>query len=638
MSRTPQTSPAREHVSCTLAMMDADHLPSPAVRSSERDVELDPAPRGAVSAFLQWFVPAEAIASEGLDRLRLNVAIAWAMVVVFGVLAVIHAVAGNAREVAINVALGLGIGCGPFALRAGAPLRVVLNVVLAACFAGTTSLVLVHGAGVNPATVAIAEIPIYATLLGGIRVGAVWAVFASIAGIAVGLLGHAGLVKPTSVPGTRLFNEHAGLLVITATLFLVAVLYENERHRSLTRIAALDARNLAAERERMEAVMAAHVARTERLASLGRVAAAAAHEINNPLSYVSNNLEFAQRALALLEGQAEAVQVLAEAREGVDRIRRIVQDLKGAAMPGDDSIGSVDLSRALETAIKMAEPHTRPRARVTTALGDPRRVVGNEGRLVQVFLNLLVNAAQAIPEGHASKNQIQVRTRASDDRVVIEVEDSGAGMAADILSRVKEPFFTTKLGEGLGLGLALSHGILESVGGTLYFDSRPGCTIARVTLAAAERASESMATPAPVAAPELPAPKPAVNEPFEVLVIDDEPMVARALARGLRPHRVTVTASGREGLALLAEGRRFDLILCDLMMPELTGMDVHEEVKRLYPDALPHLAFISGGSFTERTEAFQAQVTAPFLDKPIDFARIRALLQERSRSAQAPTG
>ncbi|MEP7119572.1 MAG: response regulator [Byssovorax sp.] len=404
------------------------------------------------------------------------------------------------------------------------------------------------------------------------------------------------------------------------------------RIRAGERILALDARRLELAREKTEAVGAAHEARAERIASLDRVAAAAAHEINNPLSCVSNNLEFAQQVLSRFPDQGEVVQVLAEARDGVDRIRRIVEDLKGAGQPGDDAIGSVELSRALETAIKLAETHTRSKARVTMALGDPRRVVGNEGRLAQVFLSLLINAANDIPEGNASQNLIQVRTTASEDGVVVEVEGSGAGMPVDVVSRTHEPFFTTKLSEGLGLGLARSLSILESVGGTLCFDSRPSSSIARVTLTASPAVPEVEAAAPPKSSPTSTAID--VDEPLEVLVIDDEPLVARALTRGLRPHRVTIAQGGREGLALLAGGRRFDLILCDMMMPELTGMDVYEEIARLYPHALPSLAFISGGCFTEQTEAFQASVTVPFLDKPIKLARIRALLHERAHRAR----
>lgn len=152
-----------------------------------------------------------------------------------------------------------------------------------------------------------------------------------------------------------------------------------------------------------------------------------------------------------------------------------------------------------------------------------------------------------------------------------------------------------------------------------------------MTLAVCSEAPEVEAA----APPKGPTPAAVSEETLEVLVIDDEPLVARALARCLRPNHVTIAAGGREGLALLAEGRNFDLILCDLMMPGLTGMDVHEEITRLHPHALPSLVFISGGCFTERAEAFRASVTVPFLEKPIDLAKLRALLMERAHSARA---
>ncbi|HEY6036604.1 MAG TPA: response regulator, partial [Kofleriaceae bacterium] len=267
----------------------------------------------------------------------------------------------------------------------------------------------------------------------------------------------------------------------------------------------------------------------------------------------------------------------------------------------------------------MAAAHTRPRAKVTTVFDDNRRVVGNEGRLVQVFLNLLVNAAQALPEGHASQHEITIRTEANGDRVKITVEDNGTRGA--VLTSSKELAFS-KHGDGAALGVALSQGILDSIGGTLHFDSRPGSTVATVTLLAGTET-------APVAAP--PAEVSSVGA-CDVLIIDDEVSVARAIARGLRAHRVTIVERGREGLALLAEGRRFDLILCDLMMPELSGMDVHDEIARSYPDELTHLAFMSGGAFTERAKEFCARITLPMLDKPIDLKEIRALLHQRTHA------
>jgi len=573
-----------------------------------------------ISRFLKWFLPPAPPDDDQLDRIRLAVLIAWVMVVVFVVLAAIHLAARNLLEALINLGLAAVAAAGPFSLRAGVSYRIVLNAVLAACFAGTVSLVLVHGAGVNTATVAIAEVPIFATLLGGIRVGAIWVVLSGIAGIVIGFLGRAGTLLPTSTYETRLFNDHAALLVITGTLFLVAALYERGRRNSLARIATLNESRQAIEREKMEVELAARVAHTERLASLGRIAAAAAHEINNPLSYVANNLEFARWSAGQLEGQDEMRNALVDAHEGVERIERIVQDLRGVTSHDNDTIHSVDLSRVMMTATKMAAVHTRARARVVTTFEDSRRVVGNEGRLVQVFLNLLVNAAHNVPEGQASLHEIKIRTVPAGDRVQITIEDSGTR----VVTSSKELAFS-KHGDGAALGLALSQGILDSIGGTLQFESRPGCTVATVTLIAGTET-----TVAPVAPAEAP-----IGGVFDVLIIDDEVAVAKAIARGLRQHRVTIVERGREGLALLAEGRRFDLILCDLMMPELTGMDVHDEIARAYPNELGHLAFMSGGAFTERAKAFCERITLPLLDKPIDLKQIRALLPQRPPTRDA---
>ena len=576
------------------------------------------------SRFVRWFIPASYAGTEEFHRVRLAVVTAWVMVGAFAALAAIHARAASAIEVVFPLGLAIAIATGPFALRWGARYSRVLNAVLAACFVGSVSLVAVRGPGVTPATVAIAEVPMFATLLGGIRVGMVWAIVCALAEIGVGFAGAEGWIAPAGAARATAFSDLAALLVVVGTLFLVAALYEDIRRRSVRRISALDARRLASERERIEALLEARTTHADRLASLGRIAAATAHEINNPLSYVANNIEFVQRALGGLAANPETAQALIEAQEGVARIGRIVDDLKGGTRPEDDVIGPVDLIKSLRTAMKMAVAHTRPRARVLAQFADMRYVVGNDGRLVQVFLNLMVNAAEGIPEGNASEHQISVRTRADGDRVVIEVEDSGVGTPTDVHERAKDSLFTTRVGEGVGLGLALCHGILDSIGGTLQFDSGPGKTVATVRLTAAEGSSRpERATP--IAAASV-----ADGRIFQILVIDDEPLVARAVARGLRPHNVTVAANGRIGLGLIAEGQAYDLILCDLMMPEVTGMDVYEELVRLHPTALAKLAFISGGTFTERAREFMIEVNIPLIDKPIDFAQIRALLPSAS--------
>lgn len=549
------------------------------------------------------------------------------MVLVFLVLAATHAIAGSGREAVINVALSVIMLAGPYIVRRTGHFVAVLNLVLALVFAAVVSLSLsARGAGLTAATVALAEVPLFATLLGGVRVGSVWAALSLAAGVVIGLLGRAGLIADRAPPGGRLFDEHASLAIITATLFGVAALYERRKVAALRTIAALDEERRRAEAGRIRAAADAEVARAERLASLGRIAAAAAHEINNPLAFVTAGIEHALGNL----GPAAAPDVreaLGDALDGARRIRRIVEDLRVGTRPGEEEVATVDAARAARTALKMAEGHTRSRARVRVDLPALPLVVGQESRLVQVFLNLVVNAAEAIPEGRRDAHEIAVTGREEGDAVVIEVRDTGAGIAGDILARVKEPFFTTKpVGEGTGLGLSLCENIVRGYGGAIDLDSRPGATVARVTL----RVSREAPAPAPApAAPPAPDAQEARGDVLRVLIVDDEPLVARALARLLSPHAVTVAGSGRDGLRRLREGT-FDVIFCDLMMPDLSGMDVYAELRGSDPAVADAIVFMTGGAFTDRATDFRASIANPFLDKPLDRAAVRRLVEARA--------
>ena len=221
----------------------------------------------------------------------------------------------------------------------------------------------------------------------------------------------------------------------------------------------------------------------DRLASLGTLAAGVAHEINNPLSYVLLNLDFVLRAIsACAPGDepslpcAELVTRLREARLGVDRMRLIVKDLKAFSRVDTERRGPVDVRRVLDEAIEIASNDLRPRARLVRAFDDVPRVEASASRLGQVFLNLIVNAGQAIAEGDAEHNQITVSTSVdAEGRVVVAVVDSGDGIPEDILARIFEPFFTTKpAGIGTGLGLSICHGIITSLGGEITVESRLG--------------------------------------------------------------------------------------------------------------------------------------------------------------------
>ena len=356
---------------------------------------------------------------------------------------------------------------------------------------------------------------------------------------------------------------------------------------------------------------------SDRLASIGTLAAGVAHEINNPLTFVHIKLRALEKALA--GGKAPTESMLADiaaVRAGADRIRNIVRDLGVFARSPSDAVGPMDVLEVLELAIQMASNEIRFRARLERDLQPLPPVMGDGSRLGQVFLNLLINAAHAIPEGEADHNTIRVVARREGvDHVRIEITDTGRGIAAELLPRVFEPFVTTKdPGEGTGLGLHICNSIISEMGGELKVTSELGKgTTFTVLLPAAYAGVQAQApvSPPPQALPSR------VARALEVLVIDDEPQIRRLIAQELDEHRVTTAGTGREALALL-EDRSFDVIFCDLNMPDLTGMDVHEQLARRRPEQADRMVFMTGGAFTPRARAFVDQWPDRVIDKPFE--------------------
>ncbi len=221
----------------------------------------------------------------------------------------------------------------------------------------------------------------------------------------------------------------------------------------------------------------AELLNADRMAALGRLAAAVGHEINNPLAYVRGNLDIVRAKLtALGPDVVPLLERLAIIEEGVERVRAIVADLRHFSAVHEGELGAVDPARAIACAVATASHEIRMRARVERELRADGHVRAEERRLVQVLVNLLVNAAQAIPEGHVDENEIRVLTRDEEDgnTVSIEVWDTGIGLPEGDVSRLFEPFFTTR-GElaGTGLGLSTSHRIITSFGGSLHAARRP---------------------------------------------------------------------------------------------------------------------------------------------------------------------
>ena len=405
----------------------------------------------------------------------------------------------------------------------------------------------------------------------------------------------------------------------------------------------IDARTLRAtvdrlllERERRE--LQARLVEADRLASIGTIAASVAHEINNPLAYALANLEIVIRALAdkasgsWTEAARPSMELaLADTREGLLRIRSIVRDLRTFSRPADDSLGPVDVERVLDSSANIVSSEIDHRAHLVKAYGGVPRVIANEARLGQVCLNLIVNAAQSIPEGDPEHHEIRLTTRHDPrGRVIVEVSDTGEGIAEPLLAHIFEPFFTTKpTSTGTGLGLSICRDLVEKLGGTLTVESVVGrgstfrITFAELTPSVAANARELVerASSAAVSAP--------TPRRGRVLVVDDEPRICTILARHLGlEHDVTTLTSAAVAAERIAAGERFDVIFSDLMMPGMSGIDLHAEVLRLAPQQAARMVFITGGAFTSKASEFMNRVSNRFLDKPFDCEALSAIAHE----------
>lgn len=374
---------------------------------------------------------------------------------------------------------------------------------------------------------------------------------------------------------------------------------------------------------------------SERLASVGMLAAGVAHEINNPLAYVRGNLELVLRELkqsssaALALASGEFVQLIDGARDGADRIARIVQGLKTFSRAEHAPYSVLALQSVLEAAVSLTQNELRHSARLVRDYANTPPILGDEGRLVQVFVNLLVNAAHALKETEAHTGEIHLILHTDEQgRAVAEVRDTGNGIPESSRQHIFDAFFTTKpVGTGTGLGLSISHSIIEAHGGDISFESELGAgTTFRVTLPAPRAKAVSEKPPAAIEQ-EIRSARRA-----KILVVDDEPMIVRYLMVVLSTdHDVTTCTSAEQAMDVLRKGERFDAILCDLMMPGLTGMDLHAELKRLDPEQAERMIFITGGAFTAASRQFLETVANRRLDKPFTTAKVLELSRALAR-------
>jgi PAS domain S-box-containing protein len=363
----------------------------------------------------------------------------------------------------------------------------------------------------------------------------------------------------------------------------------------------------------------------DRMASVGSLAAGVAHEINNPLASVIANLDLALREVRSFtkEGSSsELLDELTDACEAADRVRRIVRDLRIFSRVDETKRAPVEIERVLDSAARMAWNEVRHRARLIKEYSKVPLVYANEARLGQVFLNLLINAAQAIDSGGADRNEIRLHLDTDElGRVVVTVSDSGCGIPAAVRARLFTPFVTTKTpGVGTGLGLSICHRIVTELGGTITLTSEPGRGAEfRVVLpccVAPDLSQDTVQLGGSVA-----------TRRGRVLVIDDEPLITQVVRRTLsREHDVFTFDDAHEAFRRIEGGERYDVILCDLLMPRMSGMDFHRLLAPAFPDQAARIVFFTGGAFTPGAREFLDSVGNSRLEKPVDGQELRALI------------
>ena len=279
----------------------------------------------------------------------------------------------------------------------------------------------------------------------------------------------------------------------------------------------------------------------------------------------------------------------------------------------DERRGPVELLNVVTSACNIAAPLLRHRATLVRDLAPVPMVEGSESRLGQLVLNLLRNAAEAVPEGYARDNEVRVSVRVdAEGWVVLEVSDTGQGIPES----------------GTGFGLSTCHGIVRSLGGDIDVESTPGIgSTFRVRLRASTRPASEPA--AEVVASPPAADADARGRRLHVLVVDDEPRVGELLVKLLSPlYEASLELRASNALARIEAGGRYDVILCDLMMPGMTGMDLQEELERDFPELATRTVFMTGGAFTTRAQEFVERFGGRLLEKPFRVADVKRAVKK----------
>jgi PAS domain S-box-containing protein len=376
----------------------------------------------------------------------------------------------------------------------------------------------------------------------------------------------------------------------------------------------------------------------DRLASIGALAGGIAHEINNPVAFISLAAGQVAKMVEGTRGPEEierARELLQEVGEAATRIATIVGELKlFTRIPEGAHATPVDVNRIVQMAVTLTTTELRRRARVEVNLGELPLVSGDYASLGQALVNLLLNAAQAIDAKHGPKSEthvVRVSTFIEGAAIVVRVTDTGVGIEPRVLPRIFDPFFKLHAaGEGAGLGLAIAHNIVRRVGGDIRVASVPGeGSTFDIVLPVGPRIEEAPSRLSPSGIMRAASLSPQAATRGRVLIVDDEQALAKALARQLAERwDVNAVSTAEDALVELSQ-RRYDVVACDLRMPGESGPGIYDAVRARSPRQAARFIFTTGGAFGSDDDPIheRAQATGrPILEKPFDGATFEALV------------
>ncbi len=358
----------------------------------------------------------------------------------------------------------------------------------------------------------------------------------------------------------------------------------------------------------------AALAKAERLGAVGQLAAGVAHEINNPASAIQANLDYLKRSWPERLDDPELRAAITDATASIRRITRIVRqllDLSRTAVTEVPASAVARLSDVVAASVETARATCEASARIEVSVPEGLSVRAERYLLEQVLTNLIVNAVQAAKPGQMA--EVRVEAIASGDLTRVQVSDRGVGMAEELLRRIGEPFFSTKpAGQGTGLGLAVSFSLVKNLGGSLAFDSAPDTgTKATLTLRTA-----------PDSVSETSSIRVSTSGSQSLLLIDDDTVVLRSLARTLAPlFRVSTAQTIEEAKRLIAL-REYDLIVCDVMMPDGGAPVLFAWLTAERPEQARVTIFLTGGASSQAARDFLAHSTRPVLTKPFTISEL----------------